>query len=138
MPGHRPWSEIKRKTPDTPEARTRHQAAVAELGAEADRFEQTLAELRRAREFTQTTLGQALGVTQAQVSRIENQTDLYLSTLQNYLEAMGGHLELVGVFDDHEQRVTLAIGDLLARAPADQSTAATIVISNAAEEEANG
>lgn len=111
MAGHRPWSEIKHKTPDTPEARASREAAVARLAAQADAFELSLRELRRARAFTQTTLGQALGVSQAQVSRIESQADLYLSTLANYLEAMGGRLELVGVFD-RETRVTLTLGDV--------------------------
>lgn len=55
--------------------------------------------MRRARALTQTQLARALDVSQAQVSRIESQADLYLSTLESYLGAMGGHLELVGVFD---------------------------------------
>jgi hypothetical protein len=45
-------------------------------------------------------LAAALGVSQAQVSRIENQTDLYLSTLRSYVEAMGGELQLRAVFPD--------------------------------------
>jgi DNA-binding XRE family transcriptional regulator len=111
MAGHRPWSEIKHKTPDTPETRAEREAGIVRLVADSDAYEQSLAELRRARAFTQSTLGQALGVSQAQVSRIESQTDLYLSTLANYLEAMGGRLELVGVFDG-ETRVTLSVGDV--------------------------
>ena len=51
---------------------------------------------------------------QPQVSRIERQADLYVSTLARYLEAMGGRLELVGVFND--RRVTLALSDLAPKA----------------------
>jgi hypothetical protein len=73
------------------------------------------AELRKARTLTQEQLAATLGVTQAQVSRIEHQTDLYLSTLAGYLEAMGGHLELVGVFGTARVSLSLAAvaGDAL-------------------------
>jgi transcriptional regulator with XRE-family HTH domain len=85
------------------------QRAEAELVA----YEQTLTELRRARAFTQAQLAKSLGVSQAQVSRIEHQSDLYLSTLESYIEAMGGRLELVATFADI--RVTLALADLTER-----------------------
>lgn len=39
-------------------------------------------------------------VTQANLSRIEHQDDLYLSTLRGYVEALGGRLELRAVFPD--------------------------------------
>jgi len=81
------------------------------LAAEVAAYEAGLADLRRARELTQTQLARQLNVTQGEVSRIERRADLYLSTLQSYIEAMGGHLELVGVFDD--ERVKLAIGELV-------------------------
>jgi transcriptional regulator with XRE-family HTH domain len=66
--------------------------------------------LRRARAFTQAQLAEELGVPQSQISRIEHQAELYVSTLARYLEAMGGHLEPIGVFDD--LRVRLALGTL--------------------------
>jgi len=45
-------------------------------------------------------LANALDTTQSGVSRIEHQTDLYLSTLRSYIEAMGGSLEVSAVFPD--------------------------------------
>lgn len=81
-----------------------------QIEAEETAYASSLADLRKARALTQQQLSSSLGVTQAQVSRIEHQTDLYLSTLAGYLEAMGGHLELVGVFDTG--RVSLSLGDL--------------------------
>lgn len=87
----------------------------AELDAEIAGHEQTLADLRRARALTQIQMSTTLGVTQAQVSRIEHQTDLYISTLQSYLEAMGGELQVVGVFPARgrgEVRVPLRISEL--------------------------
>lgn len=112
MAGHRPWSDITHKIDELPDAVERREHAKRDLDEEIAAHERSLAELRRARALTQSQLARALGVSQAQVSRIEHQADLYLSTLQSYLDAMGGRLELVGVFD-HETRVTLMLGDVL-------------------------
>lgn len=61
-----------------------------------------LHELRQARGFTQSQLAQALDTKQSGISRIEHQTDLYLSTLSSYVEALGGRLNLSASFDDVE------------------------------------
>ena len=45
--------------------------------------------LRRARKMTQTSLGQSLGVNQGEISKIEHRTDLYLSTMSEYVEPLG-------------------------------------------------
>lgn len=65
-----------------------------------------LDELRRARQMTQTKLAETLGVNQGEVSKIEHRTDLYLSTLSEYVEALGGTLEIRAVFPDNEVRIT--------------------------------
>ena len=57
-----------------------------------------LAELREAQHITQQQVAKALGVSQANVSRIEHQDDVYLSTLSNYITALGGRLEIKAVF----------------------------------------
>jgi transcriptional regulator with XRE-family HTH domain len=59
-----------------------------------------LDELRHAREITQQHLAELLGVNQAAVSRMERRTDMYVSTLRNFIEAMGGRLEVRAVFPD--------------------------------------
>lgn len=110
MAGHRAWKDIRGNANSNPERRSRVEASRLHAEREQATFERTLAELRRARAFTQEQLAQELGIPQSQVSRIEHQAELYLSTLARYLEAMGGHLELVGVFED--QRVRLSLGDL--------------------------
>ena len=61
-----------------------------------------LAEIRRAREMTQLRLGEALGVHQSEVSKIEHRSDICISTLVEYIEALGGHLEIRAVFPDRE------------------------------------
>ncbi|NJN40068.1 MAG: XRE family transcriptional regulator [Gammaproteobacteria bacterium] len=58
----------------------------------------TLKDLRQAVEQTQEELAASLGVGQDTVSRIERRSDLLLSTLRRYVEAMGGELELVARF----------------------------------------
>jgi len=71
----------------------RARAAAAE---QADRrravWGEALAALRRARSLTQVALAEQLGVAQGEVSRIEHQADLLLSTLARYVEGMGGEL----------------------------------------------
>jgi hypothetical protein len=59
-----------------------------------------LKQLRQARNFTQVQLANILGISQPEISRIERQTDVYLSTLQSYVAAMGGELKLLVVFND--------------------------------------
>ncbi len=53
-----------------------------------------LRELRRIAGKAQADIASALNIKQPSVSKIENQTDMYLSTLRSYVEAVGGELEL--------------------------------------------
>lgn len=110
MAGHRSWKAIRGAADEDQERRRRVKAGRREVEDEQRAYAQSLAQLRRARAFTQAQLADTLGVPQSQISRIERQAELYVSTLARYLEAMGGQLELVGVFDD--QRVPLSLGDL--------------------------
>lgn len=76
----------------------------------ARRVQQTLAsmpleEIRRARQMTQAKLADTLGVNQGEVSKIEHRTDVYLSTLAGYIEALGGKLEIRAVFPDREMLI---------------------------------
>jgi len=61
-----------------------------------------LAEVRKARAMTQVRLAEVLRVDQGAVSKIEQRSDMYLSTLRSYVEAMGGHLDLRAVFPSGE------------------------------------
>jgi len=67
-----------------------------------------LAELRKHRNVTQVQLADALGISQGNVSQFERRRELYLSTLREYVEALGGRLELAAVFPD--ERVPLEVG----------------------------
>ena len=75
------------------------------------RFQECLAampldELRKLREMTQLQLGEVLDVHQSEVSKIEHRSDICVSTLVEYVEALGGHLELRAVFPDREVRIS--------------------------------
>lgn len=73
---------------------------VEEMAAELIAEEMTLRELRKARQLTQVSVARELGITQDGVSRLEQRSDLLLSTLRKTVEAMGGSLSLVARFPD--------------------------------------
>ena len=54
----------------------------------------TLKDLRLAAQQTQEQLAETLGVRQDTISRLEQRSDMLLSTLRKYVESMGGTLEL--------------------------------------------
>jgi predicted transcriptional regulator len=62
--------------------------------------EMPLAELRQARQFTQEQLARSMKIKQASISKMEGQTDMYISTLRKYIKAMGGELEIVAKFPE--------------------------------------
>jgi DNA-binding XRE family transcriptional regulator len=64
-----------------------------------------LDELRNARNITQTHLAQLLNITQASVSKMEKRTDMYVSTLRSFIQAMGGELEIKAVFPEGAVRI---------------------------------
>jgi DNA-binding XRE family transcriptional regulator len=75
-----------------------------------------LAELRRARHMTQETLAQTMGAAQSDISRIEHNADVYMSTLRKYVQAMGGRLELSVTFGGGQEYTIDQFQDL-AEAP---------------------
>ena len=58
----------------------------------------TLRDLRVAASQTQAEMAQTLGVRQDTISRLEQRSDMLLSTMRRYVEAMGGQLEIVATF----------------------------------------
>lgn len=95
MSGRKPVKELRTQVDADPARRAR----VEEV-KRAMREAFALAELRESRRLTQQKLAAAMEVSQANISRIEHQDDLYLSTLRGYVEALGGRLELRAVFPD--------------------------------------
>jgi predicted transcriptional regulator len=56
---------------------------------------ESLKELRRLSAKSQTKIAKTLKISQPAVSKLERQTDMYLSTLRSYVEAIGGELDVI-------------------------------------------
>ncbi len=90
-------STLQEKMNELPIARRKKVEARAKaLIAE----EMSLQDLRKARKQTQVRVAKELGINQENVSRIEKRSDMLISTLSGYVEAMGGKLSLVAEFPD--------------------------------------
>lgn len=84
----------------SPDSQARAQALYQKL-----RAEMPLYELRQAQELSQEALAKALHINQAAVSKMERRTDMYISTLRNYIRAMGGELEIIATFPEGQVRI---------------------------------
>ncbi|MUG99184.1 helix-turn-helix domain-containing protein [Scytonema sp. UIC 10036] len=73
------------------ERKQRIQARAEELETEY----LTLQELRKAAGLTQAEISRSLRMPQSNVSRLERESDMLLSTLRNYIDAIGGNLTIV-------------------------------------------
>ncbi|MGH9434907.1 MAG: helix-turn-helix domain-containing protein [Terriglobia bacterium] len=73
--------------------------AVAARTAELVAREMSLRDLRKALGKTQVAMADRLGIKQENVSRIEQRSDMLLSTLNSYLRSLGGRLRLVAEFE---------------------------------------
>jgi len=84
----------------------KRQQAIAKRTAELIAEEATLRQIREARERSQEEVAKMLHIKQAAVSKLERRTDMYLSTLRGFIEAMGGTLEIIARFPDQAVRIT--------------------------------
>lgn len=99
MSGRRPFTDLTQDF--SPERRRRVAAKKAEL-----RAAMPLHELRQARALTQKALGETLHVNQPAIARMERRTDMYVSNLRGFVEAMGGRLRIVAEFPEGEIAIT--------------------------------
>jgi DNA-binding XRE family transcriptional regulator len=86
----------------------------ARIEAEADRLHAeylTLKDLRKAKALTQEQVAETLGIRQATVAQLEKRSDLLLSTLRGYVEAMGGRLRLMVEFPGRPPVALEGLGD---------------------------
>lgn len=74
----------------------------------------TLKDLRQAAQPTQEELAATLGVRQDTISRLEKRTDMLLSTLRQYVEGVGGKLELIAKFPNRPPVVINHMGEQVA------------------------
>jgi len=87
------WTDIKARV--RPATRARMEADARKLSDELH-----LSQLRKARGLTQEAMADLLGVSQAEVSKMERRSELYIGTLRKFIEAMNGELVLAARFDD--------------------------------------
>lgn len=99
------------------ERQARIKARARELIAE----EIALRDLRRAKHVTQEQVAERLGGRQVYVSRLESRADMKLSTLRDYVRAIGGDLQLMVTFPQGE---TVRIKDIGDKSPRRQASPA--------------
>lgn len=87
MAGHVSFDAVRSKM--SPDRRARVAAKVRKMKAEM-----LLAELRKHADLTQSEVAVALGITQPEVSRLEGEDDMQISTLSRLVRALGGQLEV--------------------------------------------
>jgi len=95
----RSFEELRKQM--SPERRARSQQRARELLAEL-----RLREVRAACDLTQEELAERLNIDQPNVSRLENRSDVRVSTLADYVAALGGRLELLAVFPEGTVRIS--------------------------------
>jgi ribosome-binding protein aMBF1 (putative translation factor) len=106
MSGRTNWSTLRKELEAEPGAEVAIERARAESADEIRVYE-----LRHAAAISQAELAGRLEVTQGAISKFERADDVRISTLRQYLEALGARLELVAVFEDgDEKRVPIHLG----------------------------
>ncbi|HVA79714.1 MAG TPA: helix-turn-helix transcriptional regulator, partial [Candidatus Binataceae bacterium] len=98
----KPWREIRARKFSPSKLKKIDRAVEHEL------LEMDLKELREAAGKTQAEMAAALKKAQSEISRVENRSDYRLSTLQRYVAALGGELEVVASFGNRRVRLRAA------------------------------
>ncbi len=86
--------------------------AVQKRADELIAEEMTLRDLRLALNKTQQDLCEILHIKQEGISRLESRSDMLLSTLNKYIEAMGETLKLTAEFPDRPPVVIHGVADI--------------------------
>jgi hypothetical protein len=87
---------------------------------------ETLGQLRQLAGKAQADVAAALKIKQPSVSKIEKQADMYLSTLRNYVRAIGGELELVVKLPSHPALHIHRLGEILAEPAAPKAARSSV------------
>jgi DNA-binding XRE family transcriptional regulator len=93
MSGHRPFGKLIKRLPTARKARIEEKAAALNTAL-------TLHELRKKRTVSQDDLARKLAVGQPAVAKLERRSDMYVSNLRRYVEALGGEVEIIARFPD--------------------------------------
>jgi predicted transcriptional regulator len=93
------YEELRAKM--SPESRARSEAKAQKMLAEM-----SLDRMRRARGLSQAALAERLNVKQPSIAKLEQRTDMYISTLRDHVRALGGELEIIARFPGGDVRIT--------------------------------
>jgi DNA-binding XRE family transcriptional regulator len=93
------------------------QERIEVLFQEMNQEVESLRQLRQIAGKVQADIAAALHIKQPSVSRIEKQTDMYLSTLRGYVEAIGGELELIVRLPSRPPLRLQQLGDVFSAPP---------------------
>jgi hypothetical protein len=96
------------------ERRAKIAARAAEIMAE----ELSLRDLRKAMNRTQVAMARKLRMGQDGVSRLERRADMLISTLRDYVRALGGELHIVAEFPNRPPVRLTELGSIAERHPA--------------------
>jgi hypothetical protein len=99
MAAHKAFNELRAKM-------STERRAKVEKRVQRTLAEMRLQELRDSLDISQGAVGDALGIKQAAVSRLERRKDMHISTLRDYVTALGGELEIVVHFPEGDVRIT--------------------------------
>ena len=100
---------LKNKLAKLPTARKNK---INKRAVELIAIESTLPDLRKALELTQADVSAKLHINQEAVSRLERRSDLMLSTLNSYIQAMGGKLSITAKFPNKPPIKLSGFGDI--------------------------
>ncbi|CAB3752821.1 helix-turn-helix domain-containing protein [Paraburkholderia humisilvae] len=95
----RKFAELRAKM--SPESQVRSNDKAHRLMAEM-----ALNELRRARGMSQEELAIVLHVKQPSIAKVEQRTDMYISTLREHIRGLGGELEIIARFPEGEVKIS--------------------------------
>ena len=100
------WNELRAKV--SPERDAKIRKMTQELAEQMP-----LNELRKALKYTQEQIAAELEISQASVSKMERQPDMFVKTLERFVKAMGGRLDVRAVFPQGEVQLTgLGLDDI--------------------------
>jgi hypothetical protein len=118
MSGHKPWSEISAKVRADPERRARIEQREQAIEAGL-----TISQLREALGATQESVAERMKVTQSNVSHFEHNPNIFLRSLADYVEALGGQLEIRWLLEPFHtaSKITPPIGPPARSVPGNQS-----------------
>ena len=123
-----PKKAKKHTAPSVRASSRRNGADKPPTGIQAIDTVATLKELRKATQHTQDDLAVSMGVGQGAISRLEKRDDMLVSTLQHYVEGVGGRLQILATFPDRPPLIVERLAKRTTKSPNGTGKSATAKI----------